>query len=771
MELKGFDRPGFKNTITLPQAPTKPTRQGNFLTSLIPSGGGIAGAAGGAALGTAILPGVGTLAGALLGGALGGGAGKVAENAVEGNKLTSGVAGEAALNGVLGAGPLRLGKFGVDAIRGGLAAKAAGNSIADALANAGTNAANMSITKAVGNKLSKSGENLIAKEFRLNPTQQANFAKLHGEEATSVLRRYGVKSPEDVQAKIQPLQDAFDSAITDIPAVSKTDLEAGLKKVYQPLIKSPALFEQNLGNQIKAQADELLKLAGDKTVKTAAGKFDESSLRQLVGENIAQAAQSGGKSAKAITRSMLSGKSKDAYSIVMNAFAQSPNKAEISDLVTKVAPQLEGNEKNRLVKDLVDIKDPQEAANRIWDALGSKTSTLEGSIPADKVNDLRKTFDSAVNYTQKGAPEYNVIKKTADALRGTLQAAADKAGVKTPEGLSFKEVGKELRKLYGLDDIVGKQAYLGTGSLPANLPALLGAGAGGSLGGPAGGALGMAGTILLNSNAGRRAITNGTLKAGEKLTEKAAKSAGDSFSAKNIAKRIAPVGLAQALGSNYLSDGKNTQPNTAMSMNSSNQPITANISPLNQTNDNLSSTLSAANDPFSVENIQANVQKLLQSGANVKDIQSYLDIAGTMQQIQAAAAKTSPALNATQQQQANNAASGLSDLQTLAQEIQNDPSVLVKDAIPGGGIARRLTGTSNYEAAKQNVVDVIARLRSGAAITQDEANRYMGLLPGATDTPQIASQKLQRLYGLLSSFANPQPASANAADLATALGM
>jgi hypothetical protein len=70
-------------------------------------------------IGTAVAPGIGTLLGALLGGAVGGGAGKVAENAVEGqSNLGQGVGQEALINGVLGAGPLRLLKGGADIARG-----------------------------------------------------------------------------------------------------------------------------------------------------------------------------------------------------------------------------------------------------------------------------------------------------------------------------------------------------------------------------------------------------------------------------------------------------------------------------------------------------------------------------------------------------------------------------------------------------------------------------------------------------------------------------
>lgn len=737
MDLAALEQ-NYRPISLAPTMPPMPKKKGNFLTSLIPSGGGIAGAAGGAAAGTAILPGIGTLAGALLGGALGGGAGKVAENAVEGNKLTSGVAGEAALNGVFGAGPLRLARVGVDAVRG----VRAGTTLADALANAGTNAANMSITKSVGNKLSKSGQNLIAKEFRLTPTQQANFAKLHGEEATSVLRRYGVETPEDIQARIQPLQDSFDNVITNIPAVGKNDLAAGLKKIYQPLLKSPALFEQGLGAQIKQQADELLKLASDKTVKVAPGKFDESTLRQAIGENIAQAAQAGGKSAKAITRSMLSGKSRDAYGIVMNAFAQSPNKAEIADLVTKIVPQLEGTEKNRLVKSLVDIKDPQEAAKRIWDSIGTKTSTLEGSLPANKVNELRKTFDAAVNYTQRGAPEYNVIKKTADALRGTLQTAADKAGVKTPEGMSFKDVGKELRKLYGIDEVVGKQAYLGTGSLPLSIPQLLGTIGGGAAGGLPGIVAGGVLTSAVNSPAGRRVITNTTLKAGEKLLQKSAKNTSGAYSAKNIAKRIAPVGLVGAL-SNQSPDSNITQQMTQTSV-----PTNMNNIDTSYTNQGDLSSAVDQNSPFAPQNLQDSVQKIISNGGTLKDATEFISLADAIQKMQAPAAgsKLSSATAGT-----------ITDMNKGLQTLQDLKDMISSGNYAGGVIQGNLRSHNPFDnlfKQQQAMVNaarqIVGKALESGVLRKEDEDKYKKILPTMQDSQQVALSKLDYIQSVIS---------------------
>lgn len=622
-----------------------PKKKGNFLTSLLPSGGGLAGAAGGAAIGTAVLPGIGTLAGALLGGALGGGAGKVAENKIEGQSLSKGVAGEAALNGVLGAGPLRLAKVGVDAVRG----VRAGTDIASALANAGTKAVDMSATKAVGDKLQKSGQGLIAKEFRLNPTQQADFKNVHGEEAVSVLRRYGIKRPEDLAAKIAPLQNAFDGVVNKVPAVSQKQLSDGLKSVYEPLLKSPnILVERPLGQQIKAQADELVKLA----------------------EN--------------------------------------------------------------------------------------------GDIPASKVNELRKSFDAAVRYTQKGSPEFSAVKETADALRTTLQGAAEKAGVKSANGQSFKDVGLELSKLHELNDIVGKQSYLGTGSLPVSIGNLPGVTAGGAAGGLPGAVVGFGANAVLNSPVGRRALANGFLKGGEKLSARAA--GANPYGIGKVASRVAPVGLAGALIGNMGQSDANNTPMTAMTTNATTMPSNTNMPELSQIDTNMSTP----NNPLAPENLRASIEQILANGGSLKDAQEFVSLADALQKIQPSG-QSKTKLNATQIQQANNAQSGLDSLATIQQTLTSNPNAAKLASLPGGSFTQSLTGTGSYTAAIANATDVIGRLRSGGAINAEEEKRFRSLLPSAFNDPETINYKLGQLSNLFQRFVNPQSAQPDTADLSSAL--
>lgn len=119
-------------------------------------------------------------------------------------------------------------------------------------------------------------------------------------------------------------------------------------------------------------------------------------------------------------------------------------------------------------------------------------------------------------------------------------------------------------------------------------------------------------------------------------------------------------------------------------------------------------------------------------------------------------------LGATQQQQATNAMSGLEALQTIQSELQRDPSLQAKTVLPGrgllGGLGNRALGTGVYETSRKQAMDVIARLRTGAAISDKEEQLYMSMVPEASDSPETVDYKLQSLAQLFGRFASPTPA-------------
>lgn len=114
--------------------------KGNFLTRLLPTGGGLAGGAGGALLGTALLPGIGTVLGGILGAGVGSAGGKVGQNQLEDKALGDDVlregllgAGGQAVGGVLGKVAGTGVKKGIGALTKGAENKAARNVEAEAL--------------------------------------------------------------------------------------------------------------------------------------------------------------------------------------------------------------------------------------------------------------------------------------------------------------------------------------------------------------------------------------------------------------------------------------------------------------------------------------------------------------------------------------------------------------------------------------------------------------------------------------------------------------
>lgn len=162
---------------------------------------------------------------------------------------------------------------------------------------------------------------------------------------------------------------------------------------------------------------------------------------------------------------------------------------------------------------------------------------------------------------------------------------------------------------------------------------------------------------------------------------------------------------------------------------------------------------------LSQEDLQRAVLTDIQTtgGQNINDILKIYEIFSAQAE--------EPKMNATQQQRALTSASGLRSLDTLESTLQNDPSAFARQALPNPlGITARLTGTTDIRAATDNVVDVIARLRSGAAITDDEARRFARLLPQPGDSQESAARKIANVRAELESFASPGAASMSLED-------
>jgi hypothetical protein len=148
--------------------------------------------------------------------------------------------------------------------------------------------------------------------------------------------------------------------------------------------------------------------------------------------------------------------------------------------------------------------------------------------------------------------------------------------------------------------------------------------------------------------------------------------------------------------------------------------------------------------------------QILAGGGTMKDVQEYLGIAETMQTLTGSTAPEEKPLGTEAQKRALTSQSGLRSLQTLEETLATDPGAFKRQALPNPfGITAGITNTTDIRAATDNVVDVIARLRSGAAITDQEAARFARLLPQPGDSKESAARKLANVRAELESFMQP----------------
>lgn len=307
-------------TFQAPQALPAAKRggRGGTITSLISEGGALGGAAAGAALGSAV-PVVGTAIGGILGAGLGAFSGRLAENKVRDNRWGVGDAAKEGAVSAAFAGPLKALKYG------GTATKAlkGGSSLEQALAKGAARADAPSVlSQKLATGANTQANNLATKALGLAKGQKNTILKETGEKAGSIARRYGVTDYDTLKSAIKPMQSEFDEAIKNGGAITKEEFKKILSGIHSPLSKSSILSEQQVGKNIKAQADELLKAYPDgsniplgdvlklrkkfdKATKSRALNEEQKGLNQNIADGLRGALQKIGEERNLITKSGL----------------------------------------------------------------------------------------------------------------------------------------------------------------------------------------------------------------------------------------------------------------------------------------------------------------------------------------------------------------------------------------------------------------------------------------------------------------------------------
>lgn len=127
--------------------------------------------------------------------------------------------------------------------------------------------------------------------------------------------------------------------------------------------------------------------------------------------------------------------------------------------------------------------------------------------------------------------------------------------------------------------------------------------------------------------------------------------------------------------------------------------------------------------------------------------------------------KANKPLSSAASKDVSNAETGIRGISDLQGMLQQDPGVIKRTLVPGrglfGGFLGNVVDTNGFDAARQQIVDVIARLRTGAAISKSEESRFLKFLPQPFDSPTVAQQKLGYLERQFQRVAAADPAAGN----------
>lgn len=350
------------------------------------------------------------------------------------------------------------------------------------------------------------------------------------------------------------------------------------------------------------------------------------------------------------------------------------------------------------------------------------------------LNSVKSGFASRANFSNAIAnpDEANLSKRISDALRETLRESSGDDTLKT--------LGRRIQRIRKVNEAAALQANRGRGAQFVGLTDLLAGGSGAAAGGPVGALGAVAAKRVANSPTAQSAFSNTLGSASNAFSKIPASGFTGNLAGQLAARAPGAIGF-QPQESSF---DANQSTNIANSINSIEGTI-----------------------PQATSNLQAQVEILkaqtlldaLSAGASPEDLEQIaiiMDLTLQSAGIPAAQAPPEVEMGAEEQKRALTAQSGLDSLSVLEETLATDPGAFQRQALPNPfGITGRLTDTADIRAATDNVVDVIARLRSGAAITEDEARRFATRLPLPGDSVDVAARKIAGVRAELESFINP----------------
>jgi hypothetical protein len=274
---------------------------------------------------------------------------------------------------------------------------------------------------------------------------------------------------------------------------------------------------------------------------------------------------------------------------------------------------------------------------------------------------------------------------------------------------------------------------------------------------PGGGIIGRvlgSGPVQKAENMGGRAVQ----KVGNTLAGNTPDAAVPGLTAKAIAGRTLPLGAAQAFAGNAAAQmgqqgSAETQPTD----------LTGALSAAQN-----SSQAPTSSSPYSQENLMADIQR------DPKHASDYISTYESLDKI-----FNPPSATATikpTSQQYGLAQGGVNSLQQLASSLQQNSSLVSRNATPGqglplvGSLITNAAGVGDYHALADSVLQSLIHLQTGATATPEEVKAARGQLPQPGDSAEVQQQKLQNLYAMFQPYVSGnQGTSSDSTDLASVL--
>lgn len=773
--LTGFSNKGFTDTNSDPrQAMSAQMNQQQqkkpWWTALISELGGAGGAAGGVATGAAIgsvVPGLGTAVGGLIGGAagafLGGTGGRLAENKIRDNKFNVGSAlGEGATDAVFS------GLSGANDIRKGLnATKALGSiaRVADTPATIISKSAKGIPIKYVPSTATGTGTSTVSKNLLVNPTVgnlQDSYNKLLqqgykvGSKTTDIpsTNTIRIKNPVKGINITEPSSNRIIVA-KQAPTIMKTSQNAPTpsvllsgKKTSVPLTQLDAGNPQTLLAKPQAVTNTVVPaISGD--LSSVLQAPEKVGLLQSVGKSLKAGASGYGIGAGG-TANQLDANASDAIGNTLKTLkipATAPETQArmlgnhidnmgnlLSAQYAKANVPIARTDINHLGANIIST-----VTNTAGLGKGAENFALEQAQKLSKAKDVNEvwqfTKDLARNATNFGAnPDSKLVDKEAaariilDQTRGFLNGKVP--GVAATNDLYHQAKTAESFVLDAAKDKGGGLIQRLASSAPAKT-------------------LEAKGGALLEGVGKATSGTGGPLTqlTHQGVVQTPANLLHGFTDARQTAQ--APQGGPQAL----LGNG---------------QPQDATASLLGQANGGGDATASLLGQPQqqsaqsgpSLASLQQAIQQDIQStgGKNINNLMQLGQLYGIVDSSgnPVTTGGNGITVGKVSAQQNALAKSARTSLGQLAQLIQQDPTIIEKNATPGqgtpliGSLVSSAAGASNYHALADNVLSSLIHLQTGATATKEEVTAAHGQLPQPGDPPEVQQRKLQTL---LSNFA------------------